>query len=105
MGQSQVRRLELQDLLVETVESDHVYFQPPRNTSMQYPCIRYERNFIQADRADNRAYQLHDRYLVTVITRDPDSDWADKIAALPKVVYDRFYVADNLIHHVFKMFF
>ena len=102
---AQDRRLELQDLLVETLESDNVYFQPPQGVQMQYPCVRYNRDFIQADRADNGAYQLYSRYLLTVISRDPDSDWPDKIAALPMATYDRFYVAANLNHHVFKLFF
>jgi hypothetical protein len=35
-------RLQLQTLLEETAE--HVYFQPPPNIQMQYPCIIYGRD-------------------------------------------------------------
>lgn len=96
-------RLELQTLFEEMV--DNVYFQPPPSVSMKYPCIRYERNFILAEHADNKPYKQANRYLVTVIDRNPDSVIPDQVAALPLCVYDRFYTADNLNHHVFKLFF
>lgn len=98
-------RLELQDLLVEILESDHVYFQPPSNVQMQYPCIVYHRDFIQMDRADNDIHIQSNRYSVTVIDRDPDSEIPDKVARLPLCETDRFYTADNLNHYAFKLFF
>lgn len=101
MGQ----RLDLQAKLVDLLGSPNVYFQPPSNVQMQYPCIVYARDFILSDWADNYAYMTDVRYLVTHIDRDPDSDVPMKIATLPKCVYDRFYVADKLNHNVFKLFF
>lgn len=98
-------RLDLQVLLVEILGSDHVYFQPPENVKIEYPCIIYKRDFILLDWADNKSYLKGNRYLVTCIDADPDSEIPDKIAALPKCVYDRFYTADNLNHNVFKLFF
>ena len=99
------QRLDLQALLVEILDSDHVYFQPPSNVQMVYPCIVYNRETIIPTWAHNKPYQLHNRYLVTVIDRDPDSEIPDKVANLPLCVHDRFYTADNLNHHVFKLFF
>lgn len=96
-------RLELQALFKTLV--DNVYFQAPPSTLMKYPCIRYERDFILVDHADNKPYKQGNRYLVTVIDKDPDSEIPDQVAALPLCVYDRFYTADNLNHHVFKLFF
>ena len=101
MGQ----RLDLQDLLVEILDSDHVYFQPPTNVQMVYPCIVYNREQIVPTWAENEPYSLNNRYLVTVIDRNPDSEIPDKIAALPLCVHDRFFIADNLNHNVFKLFF
>ena len=98
-------RLELQSLLETLIGSDAVYFQPPENHLMEYPCIRYEREFILAEWADDKPYRLSNRYLVTVIDRNPDSEIPDKIASLPLCVYDRFYTADNLNHTTFKLFF
>jgi hypothetical protein len=98
-------RLDLQELLVDLLGSDNVYFQPPESAKMQYPCIRYAMDFKLSDWADGLPYKRDNRYLVTVIDRDPDSVIPDSVAALPRCVFDRFYTADNLNHHVFKLFF
>ncbi len=98
-------RLELQSLLVDILDSDSVYFQPPENTKITYPCIIYNREDILATWADNKPHTLSKGYLVTVIDRDPDSEIPDKIATLPMCIHDRFFVADNLNHTVFKLFF
>lgn len=98
-------RLDLQEKLVEILDSDHVYYQPPPNVQMKYPCIVYRREFIDTKWSNNKPYALEDRYLVTVIDPDPDSEIPRKIASLPKCVFDRFYTANNLNHNVFKLFF
>jgi hypothetical protein len=99
------QRLELQDLLLELLGSSHVYFQPPPNVSMVYPCIVYNRDFELTRFADDKPYSRKKRYQVTVISRDPDSDIPDKIADLPLCTYERFYTSENLNHDVFKLFF
>lgn len=99
------QRLELQALFVEILGSENVYFQPPPNVKMEYPCIVYTKDFILTDWADDKPYLKGTRYLVTVMDRDPDTLIPDKISDLERCVYDRFYTADNLNHHVFKLFF
>jgi hypothetical protein len=42
---------------------------------------------------------------VTVIDRNPDSDLRLKVAYLPTSRFSRFFVADNLNHDVFTLFF
>lgn len=81
------------------------YFQSPANIQMQYDCIRYERSKIGTTFADNRPYQLNDRYQLTLIYRNPDSDLPKKIALLPMCTHDRNYKADNLNHDVFTLYF
>jgi hypothetical protein len=102
---AQLPRLDLQDLLIEILESNHVYFQPPSNVEMKYPCIVYQREKIVPAWAQNKPYKLDNRYQVTVIDRDPDSNIPNKIAALPKCAHDRFFIADNLNHNAFTLFF
>lgn len=99
------QRLELQDILVGILGTSHVYFQPPPNISMEYPCIVYRRDFKLTRFADDNPYMHKKRYQVTVIDRNPDSDIPDKISVLPMCTFDRFYVAENLNHDVFKLFF
>jgi hypothetical protein len=99
------QRLELQAILTEILDSNHVYFQPPPSVQMDYPCIVYARDYQLTNFADDNPYKHRTRYLVTVIDRNPDSGIPAKIADLPMCVYDRFYTAENLNHDVFKLFF
>lgn len=96
-------RLQLQTLLESFAE--HVYFQPPTNVNLQYPCILYERDDAESEFANNANYRYTKRYLVTVIDRDPDSAVPDMLAALPLCTFNRFYTADDLNHDVFSLFF
>jgi hypothetical protein len=98
-------RSELQTILKDILGSDHVYFQPPPNVALVYPCIVYNRDLSQTEFADNAPYAQTQRYQVTVIDRDPDSDIPPKVAALPLTLYIRFYAADDLNHDVFNLFF
>lgn len=98
-------RLELQNLLVDILGSNNVYFQPPPSIQLKFPCIIYNREFEDFKHADNKPYNRTKRYQVTVIDRDPDSDIPDKVAQLPLCSYDRFYTADNLNHDVYNLFF
>lgn len=101
MGQ----RSDLQTLLEMVLGSDRVYFQPPPNVQMEYPCIVYQRDFQQTEFADNTAYSHMKRYQVTAISRDPDSPVPDYLRELRFCSYDRFYTAEGLNHDVFKLFF
>ena len=72
---------------------------------MQYSCIIYHRDDIHFRYADNIPYRYAKRYMVTVIDRDPDSAIPDSIALLPYCSFDRSYVADNLNHDVFILYY
>lgn len=98
-------RLEIQTLLEALMDSTNVYFQPPQNVNMQYPCIVYRRDFAYTEHADNLPYLICKRYQVTVVDRDPDSIYPDKIADLSMSTFNRFFVADNLNHDVFSVYF
>lgn len=98
-----VPRLQLQTLLESIAE--HVYFQPPTNIQLLYPCIIYERDSAISAFANNENYRYVKRYMVTVIDRDPDSDLPDQLAALPLCTFNRHFTADDLNHDVFNLFF
>ncbi len=99
------KRLQLQALLEALLGSRNVYFQPPTNLQMQFPCLVYKRDFAETEFADNKPYRYTKRYQVMVIDRNPDSEIPDKLAALPMCSFDRFYTADNLNHDAFNIFF
>lgn len=99
MGQ----RLDLHNLLLTI--TDHVYFQPPVNVEIVYPAIVYQRDDAITQFADNAPYAHDVRYQLTVIDRNPASEIPRKVAFLPKCRFSRFYVADELNHDVYHIFF
>lgn len=99
MGQ----RLELHELLLAM--TSNVYFQPPLNVNLQYPCIVYHRDFADTKFADDESYNHTKRYQITVIDRDPDSGIPDKVAALRMSLFNRFFTADDLNHDVYNVYF
>lgn len=101
MGQ----RLDLQTLLEELLGSRNVYFQPPSGLTMKYPCIVYAKDYRKLDYADNSPYRHAQRYSVTSIDINPDSETPGKIAMLPMVSFERAFVTENLNHEIFNLYF
>lgn len=97
-------RLALHELLCKKLGSRNVYFQPPESVKMKYPAIRYSRNRIENTSADNIVYKQAVSYTITVIDRDPDSAIVERVSTIPRIMYDRSYIADNLNHDVFRLF-
>jgi hypothetical protein len=83
----------------------NVYFQPPTNIQMKYPCIIYKRDLRDTLYANDKPYKHEKRYMVMVIDRDPDSPLPELVADLPKSSFDRFYTADDLNHDVYSVYF
>lgn len=97
-------RLKIDNILRDLLgDGGHLYFQPPPNLKMSFPCIVYERVRINTVFADNDPYHLHDVYQVTYIDTDPDSEMPDKISRLHQCVFERFYINDNKYYSVFRL--
>ena len=105
MAKMMNNRLELHELLCQTLGSRNVYFQPPESVKIKYPAIVYSRNRIENVSADNITYKQNVSYTITVIDRDPDSEIVERVSLIPHIAYDRSYVADNLNHDVFRIFY
>ena len=99
------RRLELQHLLEDILGSSNVYFQPPNNIRMTYPCIVYALSNDQRLHADNHIYHRRKRYDVTVISRDPDDPLPDTVSNLQYSSFDRRFIADGLTHDTFTIYY
>lgn len=100
----QTNRIELHNLLVTTLETNNVYFQPPSNIQMKYPCVIYSRSKKDEKFADDALYLGQTAYTVIVVDSDPDSSILDKITKLPFSRFDRHYVSDDLNHDVFTIY-
>lgn len=99
------RRHELNAIFEALLGTDQVYFQPPENVKMGYPAIVYERDYRSTQYADNIPYAVKKRYMVTIIDRNPDSEFPDKVAALPFSVFSRHYVVQGLHHDVYSLYY
>ncbi len=65
------KRLKLSEILNSIKGVKKVYFDPPTNTKMEYPCIRYELSDRNANFADDDRYIKNSEYVVIFITRSP----------------------------------
>ena len=97
-------RLQLSAKLKEIVGPNNVYFQPPENVKLSYPCIIYNLDDIDKQHADNHPYRIDNQYAVMLITKDPDSELIHKLARLTTSSFNRYYVADGLHHYVYLVY-
>lgn len=98
-------RLKLQSLLEELLESENVYYRAPEAGKMSYPAIKYSKQTIRKDHANDKAYSMKDCYQLIVIAKLPDHPVIKKLLELPYCSYDRYYVADNLNHDVLTIYY
>lgn len=98
-------RLYLQTQLENLLGSRNVYFQPPESIKMNYPAIVYALEDIENAHADDGVYLSYKRYSVTVIDKNPDSLFIDKVAAMPTCQFNRHYNSENLNHWNFSLYF
>lgn len=99
-------RLELSAILHNLLGSDNVYFQPPASVKMSYPAIRYSLIGVDITRADNLNYRKIKKYLITIIHNNPDNTIKDEILDLfDHISMGTPYVADNLYHYVYTLYF
>jgi len=99
-------RLELQEKLEEFLGRRNVYFQPPESVKLQYPCIIYSLNRIETKGANNKVYLMHKSYSVSIIDKNPDSEFPEKLLeSFECCAMDTSYKIDNLYHYVFTLFY
>jgi len=103
MGLAQ--RLLLHEALVDLLGTTNVYFQPPPDFQMTYPCIVYSRDDQSVKRGDNVAYNVRQRYQVTYIDKNPDGDSIDALAEFPLSAFSRHFVTSGLNHDVFSIYY
>ena len=99
-------RLEFQGMLEQVLGSKQVYFQPPEDMKMKYPSIVYDLYRVNQRFASDKQYLAHPGWSVTVIDRNQEIDWVQKV--LETFAYasvERIYTADNLAHYAFVIYY
>lgn len=86
--------------------SPNVYFQPPSNIQMKYPCIVYAKSDKYTRYGNDNRYLAMQGYRLTLIERDPDSKVADDIeAAFENCSITQYFTVDNLNHTVIELYY
>lgn len=99
-------RLKLHEVFCEILNNRNVYFKPPNNLIMTYPCIRYALSGVDIRCANNRLYKRYNEYEVIVIDKDPDSKiYNEVLEYFPMCSFIRSYISDNLNHTVLKLYY
>ena len=99
-------REELSSKLRTILGNKNTYFQPPENIKMSYPCAVYSMDSVLQYYANNQVYMYDRRYMITFISHDPDNLYYEgMIEQFDHVEFDRRYIADNLYHDVFIVYF
>lgn len=98
-------RKELHHRLEEILGSRNVYFNPPQNMMLEYPCILYNLDDKQTVKADNINYLIQNYYNVTLIHPDPVNKIQDAIMELPYCTFTSFYSTDDLNHFRYQIYY
>ena len=99
-------RLALDTFLRTSLPGVTLYYDPPENTYMNYPCLVYSLNAIPTDvtYADNIRYLTVaglDEYSVTYITNDPDDDNIWDLVRVCGAEFRRSACIDGLWHYYY----
>lgn len=99
-------RLDLHEEFCNILKTRNVYFNPPEGVKMNYPCIRYSLSGIDLASANNDNYLIAKKYEVIAIDYNPDNTiYEDIIRRFSKCKFDRVYIAKNLYHYVFTIYY
>ena len=100
------RRIELQNKLEEILGSDKVYYRPPENKKLSYPCIVYHLRSAEVEYADNQTYKFLRSYDVQLIHKTADTDLIEKLMfSFPHIRFQNSFTFENLIHENFVLFY
>lgn len=94
----------LHNELVRVLGTNHVYYQPPSNIKMNYPCIVYEKDSVFKVYADDGSYFRKNRYKLTFISRKPDMPAVDTVMDMPLTEFVSHFIVDGLHHDVVNVY-
>ena len=98
------KQLDFQKELLNICE--HVYFQPPSNIKLEYPCIIYNYARGKDYWANNAIYEPIDCYDITIIDKNPNSELIDLVRSnFSYCSFDRSFRSDNLNHFTFTIYY
>lgn len=104
---SSQNRLFLHSLLENTFPDVSIYYRPPGNILLEFPCIVYEKKALEPSFANTSAYVVGDRYQVMFISKIPGYSNVDNMFNLHGqglvIGSNDSYESDDLVHDVFTV--
>lgn len=103
---AQNQRMMLHNKLLTLSNVKKVYYQPPMNVKLQYPCVIYQFDNYETTNAANDDYLRFPSYTVTVIDYDVESSIHEELLDMRgdfTIRFDRFFIADGLCHWAFSV--
>lgn len=95
-------RYELNDKLKRITQN--VYFQPPSNVQLKYPCIVYRLRTINSNSANNTSYIRHKVYDITYMSRDEETSIYDEMhKTFIGVGLDNIMVMDGIYQETYSL--
>lgn len=86
--------------------SNNVYYQPPENIKIKYPCIIYNKKIPDVKKADNKTYMLTNRYEITYVTKDVENTVCDDILNHFEMISPvNYFVTEGLYHYIFNLYY
>lgn len=99
-------KADLHEELCTILGTRNVYFNPPESVKMKYNAIRYKLAGKDLKRANNRVYMNTNQYDGVVITKTHDITISDAMLSHFEMCdFGRPYVADNLHHYPFTLYY
>ena len=100
------QRVSLQRKLESLGDITHkVYYQPPDDITIEYPCIIYERSNIKNTSADDTVYQQTYSYNIIVAEKSPVSALVEEVSKLTGIRFLNHYVRNKIIYDSFTISF
>lgn len=83
-----------------------VYYEPPDNVRMEYPCVRINRKSMNQRYANNKVYMFTPAYDIYYITKESDDPMTEKfMREFEMIRHNRTYHKDNLRYEVYTLYF
>ena len=99
------KRMSLQ-VELERLAGRNVYFQPPASVQLVYPCVIYNLSAGDTKHADDLVYTYTNRFELIFIYRKPNIEIIEQVLrTFPMCSVSRVYIADNLYHYVFNLYY
>jgi hypothetical protein len=104
---SEENRLFLHSLLETTFPDVTIYYRPPGNILLEYPCIVYERKAFEPTFANTAAYIVGTRFQLSFLSQLPGYSSVQSLYALHGqgliVTSSDSYENDDIVHDVFSI--